>query len=115
MTWSISASGPKENVLNRIDAATPPSSANGAEVKVFRAAQDLCRAQLASIDHDTATVMASGSNSQCSVLVHSKAKVEPVPAEPVEGGTPAPATTETAPATDEDRTPERRSSTKRDR
>lgn len=78
MTWSISASGPKDDVLNKINAAHAPTRA--AEVTAFRAAQDLCRAQLESIATDTATVMASGSDSQCSVLVHSKAKAEPVEA-----------------------------------
>jgi len=74
MTWSISASGPKDNVLNKIETAAPPNV--GAEVKVFRAAQEVCRWQLEAIEGDSVTVMASGSATECSVHVGKGAKVE---------------------------------------
>jgi hypothetical protein len=58
--WSISASGPKDNVLNKIQNATPPIDAG--EVRAFRDAQAECRKQVEAIAEDAVgvAVLASG-------------------------------------------------------
>jgi hypothetical protein len=71
--WSIAASGPKDNVVNKIVTAQPPP---GAERPIFLAAQALCRAAVAAVSSDTCTVLAGGDERGCHVTVASGAAPE---------------------------------------
>lgn len=69
MTWSISASGKKEDVKTKIDEAHAPQGE--AEAKAFEAAQALCHAQLDAMSSESVSVSASGHANACSVSISS--------------------------------------------
>lgn len=76
--WTISASGPKDNVLNKIQNATPPVGTVD-DVIAFRAAQAECRKQVEEMaDGDEVALLASGSGEASTISV---SKIEP-PAPP---------------------------------
>jgi hypothetical protein len=67
MTWSISATGKKADVIEQVKAETFLGAGIGHEVQAFAAARDLVLAQISCVPEENVDVHASGHLGGCSV------------------------------------------------